>query len=204
MLVAVDMGTGEPVALGYVNGYDLHTVQPWLEGLMQRLGVGVIVTDDLSAYRIFAQRLQLVYQVCQFHVRRWVGKAIRGFRETIPKEWQWVLDEVEQLIEVLPPEGDKRLYALWKQVAVRRSGRAKLLTALEQLRDLLLRLSERWQDYCTFQARARSSLDKQFDRASHRTDENTRPYRAWLQDLAEHVNWPDVGRYSQPIIAQIK
>ena len=151
VLVAVDMGTGEPVALGYVNEYDLHAVQHWLEELKQRLGVSVIVTDDLSTYRIVAQRLQLGHQVCQFHARRWVGKALRGFRETIPKEWQWVLDEVEQLIEVLPHDGDKRLYALWKQVAVRRSGRAKPLTALEQLRDLLLRLSERWQDYCTFQ-----------------------------------------------------
>jgi transposase-like protein len=109
VLVAVDMGSGDPVALGYVNEYDLHAVQHWLEGLKQRLGESVIVTDDLFTYRIVTQRLQLGHQVCQFHVRRWVGKALRGFRETILKEWQWVLDEVEQLIEVLPPDGDKRL-----------------------------------------------------------------------------------------------
>jgi hypothetical protein len=36
-------------------------------------------------------------------------------------------------------------------VSVRRTGRGQALTALEQLRDLLLRLSQRWHSYCTFQ-----------------------------------------------------
>lgn len=151
VLVAEDMGSGEPVALGYVSEYDLRAVQKWLEGLVQRLGVSVIVTDDLAAYRLIAERLQVGHQICQFHAKRWVGKALRGFRSTIPKEWLWVLDEVEELIEDLPLEGDKRLVALWKQVPAHRSGPAKALTAMQQLRDLLLRLSERWQEYCTFQ-----------------------------------------------------
>lgn len=151
VLVAVDLGSGEPVALGHVNEYDLPAVQQWLAELKQRLGVSVLVTDDLATYRIVAHRLQLGHQICQFHVRRWTGQALRRLRETVPKAWQWVLDDVAQLLEVLPPDGDKRLYALWKQVAIRRSGRAKPLSALEQLRDFLLRLSERWQDYCTFQ-----------------------------------------------------
>lgn len=151
VLVAVDMGSGEPVALGYVNEHDLAAVQHWLKELKQTLGVRVIVTDDLAAYRLAAQRLHLGHQVCQFHVRRWVGKVLCRLRETIPKVWQWVLAEVEKLIADLPLDGDKRLYALWKQVAIRRAGGARPLSAVEQLRDLLLRLSERWQDYCTFQ-----------------------------------------------------
>ena len=151
VLVAVDLGTGEPVALGNVNELDLPAVERWLGELKQRLGVSLIVTDDLSTYRIVAQKLQLGHQVCQFHARRWVGRALHAYRETIPPEWLWVLDEVEQLMDVLPQDGDKRLYSLWKRVAIRRSGRAQPLSALEQLRDLLLRLSERWQEYCTFQ-----------------------------------------------------
>ncbi|HWT81586.1 MAG TPA: transposase, partial [Candidatus Methylomirabilis sp.] len=151
VLVAVDLGEGEVVALGPVDERDPHAVGRWLQGLVQRLGVGVIVTDDLYIYRIVSEQLQLGHQVCQFHVRRWVGKVLKGLQETVPKEWQWVLGEVQELIEFLPPEGDHRLYALWKQVSVRRSGRSKTLSALDQLRDLLLRLSQRWASYCTFQ-----------------------------------------------------
>ena len=151
VLVAVDMGSGEPVAIGYVSEYDLPAVQKWLEGLVQRLGVSVIVTDDLAAYRRIAERLQIGHQICQFHAKRWVGKALRDFRSTLPKDWLWVLDEVEELMADLPPTGDKRLLALWKQIPVRRSGHVQTHSPLQQLRDLLARLSDRWQEYCTFQ-----------------------------------------------------
>lgn len=80
-----------------------------------------------------------------------VGKALRGFRGTIPEEWQFVLKEVEQLIADLPPDGDKRLYALWKRMGIRRASRAQPRSPLEQLREMMLRLSERWEEYCTFQ-----------------------------------------------------
>jgi hypothetical protein len=151
VLVGVDLGDGQVVSLGYVDESDPQAVRRWLAGLVKNLGVSVIVTDDLATYRNVAETLNLGHQVCQFHVRRWVGKTLKELRETVPKDWQWILDEIEQLIEFLPPEGDKRLYALWKQLAIRRSGRGKPLTTLEQLRSLLLRLSQHWQSYCTFQ-----------------------------------------------------
>lgn len=151
VLVAVDVGRGAVVEVGQVNEYDPHAVLRWLKSLVQRLGVSVIVSDDLSVYRYASEQLQLGHQVCQFHARRWIGKTLKTLKESVPKDWQWVLGEVQELIECLPPEGDKRLYALWKQLGVRRTGRGKALTALEQLRDLLLRLSQRWQSFCTFQ-----------------------------------------------------
>jgi hypothetical protein len=151
VLVGVDLGDGQVVSLGYVDEANPQAVQCWLEDLVKNLGVSVIVTDDLASYRNVAAKLNLGHQVCQFHVRRWVGKTLKELRETVPKDWHWILDEIEQLIEVLPPQGDKRLYALWKQLAIRRSGCCKPLTALEQLRSLLLRLSQHWQSYCTFQ-----------------------------------------------------
>lgn len=150
VMVAVDLGEGQPVAVGYVNEHDLQAVRSWLEGLVQRLGVSVIVTDDLGLYRTIAKQLNLEHQVCQFHVRRWVGRALKELEHTLPKEWQWVLEEVKELIEDLPPEGDRRLYALWKEVAVRRGKGSDHLTPIEQLRDLLIRLSETWEDYCAF------------------------------------------------------
>jgi len=152
VLVAVDLGTGQPLILGYVDEHDPQAVQRWLAPLVQRHGITVIVTDDLFSYKIVAEKLQLGHQVCQFHVRRWVGKTLKELQETLPKEWLWVLDEIRQLLELLPPQGSKTLYALWKQLPGRRSLPGQTRSATEQLRDLLLRLSEYWQNYCTFQS----------------------------------------------------
>jgi transposase-like protein len=150
VLVAVDLGEGQPVAVGYVNEHDPQAVRRWLEPIVQRLGVSVIVTDDLALYRTVAKQLNLEHQICQFHVRRWVGRALKELQNTLPKEWQWVLDEIKELISELPSDGKKRLFALWKQVAVRRGKGIHQLTPTEQLRDLLIRLSEAWDNYCTF------------------------------------------------------
>ncbi len=151
VLVAVDLGTGEPITLANIDEKDLSALEPFLSELKQRLGVSLIVTDDLFTYRVASEHLQIGHQVCQFHVRRWVGKALRDFRETIPDEWRFVLEEIQELIDLLPPDGDRQLYALWKRMAIRRSHSSGPLSALEQLRDLVLRLSERWEEYCTFQ-----------------------------------------------------
>lgn len=152
VLVAVDLGTGEPIAVGFLDEHDAHAVQRWLAPLIQQHGITVIVTDDLSTYKVVAEKLQLGHQICQFHVRRWVGKTLRELQETVPKEWLWVLEKVDSLIDLLPPDGSKTLYALWKQLPGRRSKRNQARSALEQLRDLLLRLSQDWQNYCTFQS----------------------------------------------------
>jgi Transposase IS66 family len=154
VLVAVDLGSGEPMALANIDEKDLPALERFLADLKQRLGVSLIVTADLFTYRVVSERLQIGHQICQFHVRRWVGKAVREFRETIPAEWQFVLQEIEELVDLLPPEGDKQLYALWKRMGIRRTSHSGALSALEQLRDLVLRLSERWEEYCTFQHEA--------------------------------------------------
>jgi transposase-like protein len=150
VLVAVDLGDGQPVAVGYVDEHDPVAVQRWLEPLVQRMGVSVIVTDDLVMYKIVAEKMNLEHQICQFHVRRWVGRTLRELGSSLPQEWLWVVTQIKELMEELPPEGDKRLYALWKQVAVRRGKRTDPLTPIGQLCDLLIRLSENWANFCTF------------------------------------------------------
>jgi hypothetical protein len=150
VLVAVDLGEGKPVAIGYVNEYDPQVVRRWLAPLVKRLGVSVIVTDDLVHYKTVAEKLELEHQICQFHVRRWVGRSLKELRETVLEDWQWVLAEVKQLIADLPPEGSKRLYELWKQIPERRSGQSGERSPLEQLRNLLIRLSEHWSNYRIF------------------------------------------------------
>lgn len=151
VLVAVDMGNGEPVALGYLDEKDPAAVQKFLGPLMQRLGVSVIVTDDLFSYKVAAGKLGLEQQVCQFHLRRWVGKALRNLQSTLSEEWQTLLDEIKELVDQLPAEGDKCLMQIYRQLPVNRSGRRdEPMTALEQLRLLVGRLSDDWSKYRVF------------------------------------------------------
>lgn len=183
VLVAVDLGTGEPLAVGYINEYDPQAVKRWLQPLVQRHGITVIVTDDLSSYKIVAEKLQLGHQVCQFHVRRWVGKTLKQLQETIPKEWLWVLEEIRQLLDFLPLDGSKHLHALWKQLPGRRSLPNQSRTALEQLRDLLVRLSDHWQSYCTFQSEpdipwTNNSTERAIGRMKMRA-RTVRGYKSW-------------------------
>ncbi len=149
-LVAVDLGEGEPVAIGYINEHDPRAVKRWLEPIVKRMGVSVIVTDDLAAYRQVADDLNLAHQVCQFHVRRWVGKYLYKLRKQLPEKWLWVIEEIRQIIDDLPDDGDRLLYELWKKIPGRTTGPNQARTALERLRDLLIRLSEKWDRYTQF------------------------------------------------------
>lgn len=150
VLVAVDLGAGEPVSIGYVDEANPQAVRRWLEPLVKRLGVSVIVSDDLFTYRVVADQLGLEHQVCQFHLRRWVGRTLRELQDKLPEDQRPVLAEIKQLIDELPAQGGKRLFALWKQVPVEKSAPDASRTPTEQLRNLLIRLSEHWPTYRTF------------------------------------------------------
>jgi hypothetical protein len=66
VLMAVDLGSGEPVTVGYVDEYNPQAVRRRLEPLVKRLGVRVIVTDDLVHYNTVADKLDVAHQICQF------------------------------------------------------------------------------------------------------------------------------------------
>jgi transposase-like protein len=156
VLVAVDMGTGQPVELGYLNEKDPRAVRRFLEPVMQRLGVSVIVTDDLASYKQVAEDLGLEQQVCQFHVRRWVKRTLRDLRNQLSEDWHGVLDEVSQLLDELPPQGEKRLWELARRIHERRAGRQnEPYSALDQLRYLLARLAADWTKYRLFDWQAK-------------------------------------------------
>lgn len=150
VLIAVDLGNGQPVEIGQIDESNPQAVRRFLEPLVQRLGVSVIVTDDLASFRTVAGKLGLEHQVCQFHVRRWVGRTLYELKESIPTEWIWVLDEIKSLLAELPPEGKRRLFEIWKQIPERRVGQSGERSPLEQLRYLLIRLSEHWDSYRVF------------------------------------------------------
>jgi transposase-like protein len=150
MMVAVDLGDGQLLSLAQIDEKDKAAVEQWLRSLKQKHKIGVIVTDDLSTYKELADELELGHQVCQFHVRRWVGRKVKELQEDIPPEHQEVIERVRQLIEELPKNGGKELYELWKKLPGRTTRPDEERTPSEKLRDLVLRLSRDWERYIEF------------------------------------------------------
>lgn len=149
IMVAVDMGNGQLVSVAKVDEKDAAELKKWLFELKQKHGITAIVTDDLSTYRPIVEELELGHQVCQFHVRRWVGKARRDLASKLPEEWLWVLDKIKQIMEDMPPDSAKRLLQLYQKLP----GDLKPgqdWTPVDELRHLLIRLSESWGCYSTF------------------------------------------------------
>ena len=150
IMVAVDLGDGELLSLAEIDEKEKSAVSAWLKALKQQHNIGVIVTDDLATYKEIAQELEVGHQVCQFHVRRWVGKALKILEQELPPEWSHVIPKLQALIDDLPSQGGKVLYELWKQIPGRTSQSDEKRTPVEKLRDLVLRLSRDWERYMEF------------------------------------------------------
>lgn len=153
VVVAVDLGNGDPVALEVVEEQDVEAVRAWLKELVVALGVEVIVTDDLSSYRQMTTDLGVDHQICWFHTRRWVGKSLRSLRTRLGAAWQEILDEVGQIIADMPAEGDRRLFDLWQQIPAQAPQPGQRASALYQLKQVIIRLSEHWDRYRLFGTR---------------------------------------------------
>ena len=149
IMVAVDMGTGQPLAIGAIDEQDMAAVERWLKALKQQHGIGAIVTDDLAMYRGVTERLELGHQVCQFHVRRWVGRTCRELSKELPADWLWMIEEIKLIMEELPPDGSQRLLEMYKALPGNLK-RNQERTPLDRLPHLLIRLSESWERYTTF------------------------------------------------------
>lgn len=86
------------------------------------------------------------------------------------------------------------MYALWKQVAGRRGKGIDQLTPLEQLRDLLIRLSETWASFCTFyHDPAISWTNNGADQVIGHLKMRARTLRG-VQNLVGYANRPDARR----------
>ena len=150
IMVAVDLGKGELLALAAIDEKEKSAVAVWLKALKQQHNIGAIVTDDLATYKEIAQELELGHQICQFHVRRWVGQALRKWEEELSQEWVPILSTIQQMVDELPVHGNKVLYQLWKKIPGRTTPPNEKRTPLEKLRDLVLRLSRDWERYIEF------------------------------------------------------
>lgn len=150
IMVAVDLGDGELLALAEIDEKEKKQVGAWLKALKQQHNIGAIVTDDLATYKELAQELEVGHQICQFHVRRWIGKALKVLEQELPPEWLYLIPKLQDLIHALPNNGSKVLYELWKQIPGRTTPPDEKRTPLEKLRDLVLRLSREWEGYIEF------------------------------------------------------
>lgn len=150
IMAAVDLGDGELLALAAIDEKEQGAVEAWLKALKQQHNIGAIVTDDLAAYKEIARNLEVGYQVCQFHVRRWTGKTLKRLEQELPPEWRYVVPKLQDLIDDLPSHGSKVLHELWKQIPGRTTLPDEKRTLLKKLRDLVLRLSKDWERYIEF------------------------------------------------------
>lgn len=154
VMVAVDMGNGQMVSMEVIDEHDPQSVCSWLKPLVQEFGVEVIVTDDLTTYNTVEEELGVERQVCYFHMRRWVGKALNDLEKKLAveegwPEWPGVIEQVRQLVEELPPKGDRRLMELWQTVQKECGHRKRREqdTPLQKLARLLVQLMENWGRY---------------------------------------------------------
>lgn len=150
IMVAVDLGDGELLAIAEIDEKEKGAVATWLKMLKQKHKIGAIVTDDLGSYKEITDELGLGHQVCQFHVRRWVGKALKALEKDLPPEWLYVIPKLQEVINDLPVNGGKVLYELWRELPGRTTRPEEKRTPLEKLRDLVLRLSRDWERYIEF------------------------------------------------------
>jgi len=156
VMVAVDMGDGQLVSMQVVDEHDPQAVCEWLRPLVTEFGVEVVVTDDLVTYNTVEEELTVERQVCYFHMRRWVGKALLDLEKQIKESypgWEWVVEEVRLLVEELPPKGDEELLELWQKVNKEAGSRAQKeeATALQRLAGLIVGLMENWRRYRLYQ-----------------------------------------------------
>ena len=178
--MAVEMGEGLPLALLQVDERDPGALMEALLPLLQRLGVEVLVTDDLGSYRVLARSLGLRHQVCTFHLRRWAGRELLRLEREMGEEWAPLLAQVRGLLRDRPPDGGMRLLQLWQGLT---KLRPEPHGPLGRLKALVLRLSENWQSYCLHQH------DPQVPTTNNRTEQAIGRFRIRARAMRAIESW---------------
>jgi transposase-like protein len=125
---ATDAETGRTVGVDILVEQDSQAFLRWLRPHVERLGVEVLVTDDLVTYKPMVDELGLEHQVCLAHVRKGVANRLKKV-----EGWEEEKIRIQQLVRELPPEGGVELLRLERRVS--RS---------PPLRRLVVDLLQRW------------------------------------------------------------
>jgi transposase-like protein len=124
----VDAETGTTVGVDILVERDSQAFLRWLHPYVERLGVQVLVTDDLTTYKPVVEELALGHQVCLAHVRKGVANRLKKV-----EGWEEEKARIQQLVRELPQDGGAKLLRLERRV--RRS---------PPLRRLVVDLLQRW------------------------------------------------------------
>ena len=123
-----DAQTGKTVGVDLLLTADSRAFLRWLRPYVERLGVEVLVSDDLNTYKPVVEALGLEHQVCLAHVRKWVTLRLQKIAG-----WEEEKALIRQLMQELPSHGGWVLLSLER--SVRRS---------PPLRRLVVDLLQRW------------------------------------------------------------
>ena len=124
----VDVETGVTMGVDILVEQDSRAFLRWLRRHVQRLGVEVLVTDDLVTYKPVVDELGLEHQVCLAHVRKAVSNRLKKV-----EGWEEEKARLQQLVRELPQIGGVELLKLERRVV--RS---------PPLRRLVVDLLQRW------------------------------------------------------------
>lgn len=124
----VDAQTGDTLGVELLVDQDAAAFLRWLRPYAQRLGVEVLVTDDLATYKPVAEHLGLRHQVCVAHVRKNVARRLKR----LPGQ-EAVKEAVRDLVREFPPWGERALREL-----------AKALRRHTPWRSFLRELADKW------------------------------------------------------------
>jgi len=123
-----DAETGRTVGVDVLVEQDSQAFLRWLRPYVERLGVQVLVTDDLVTYKPVVDELGVEHQVCLAHVRKGVTNRL-----TKVEGWEEDKARIQQLVRQLPQGGGAELLRLERRV-----GRSP------PLRRLVVDLLQRW------------------------------------------------------------
>jgi len=124
----VDAETGTTVGVDILVERDSEAFVGWLRPYVERLGVEVLVTDDLNTYKPAVEEMGIGHQVCLAHVRKGVTNRLKKV-----EGWEEEKALIQQLVRELPQDGGVLLLRLERQV--QRS---------PPLRRLVVDLLQRW------------------------------------------------------------
>jgi transposase-like protein len=124
----VEPGSGEVLGFELLTQQDSPAFIRWLKQYTQKLGVKVVVSDDLATYKPVVEELGVEHQVCLAHVSKNVKRRLK---ETVG--WDKEKAQIGELLKELPREGGLELLELEKAVR-----------SAPKLRELVVDLAEKW------------------------------------------------------------